>query len=77
MQLCSAISQEEKGGSPCLSVSREEAVDFIFCIEECLQLHTPSPPISQNKLLAKDAMLALLLLHDNYLRLTIARVMHV
>ena len=40
-----------------MSVSREEAVDFIFSIEECLQLHTQSPPISQNKLLAKDAML--------------------
>ena len=57
VQLCSAISQEAKGGSPWLSVSREEAVDFIFSIEECLQLHTQSPPISQNKLLAKDAML--------------------
>jgi len=33
------------------------AVDFILSIEECLQLHTPSPSFSQNKLLAKDAML--------------------
>jgi len=45
----------------------EGAVDFILSIEECLQLHTHSPSISHNgkRVLAKEAMLLRLLLHDN------------
>jgi len=44
----------------------EGAVDFIFAILECLQLHTQSPSISRNekRVLAKKVMLLHLLLHD-------------
>jgi hypothetical protein len=64
VQLCSAISQEAKGGSPWLSVSREEAVDFIFSIEKCL---THAVATNQSKQIVGKGCnaVALLLLHDN------------
>jgi hypothetical protein len=55
-EVCAALQHHFPGGMFRL----EGAVDFIFSIEECLQLHTQSPPISHNgkRALGKEAMLS-------------------